>query len=75
MTEIGGLETLLAIEEIKQLKARYFRYVDTKQWDLLPQRVHRMIARSVSKESFPATFHGMGRSRTSSEVSRSFWAA
>lgn len=35
MTDVGGLETLLAIEEIKQLKARYFRYVDTKQWDLL----------------------------------------
>ncbi len=36
MTEIGGLETLLAIEEIKQLKGRYFRYIDTKQWELLP---------------------------------------
>ena len=29
MTEI---ETLLAIESIKQLKARYFRCVDTKDW-------------------------------------------
>jgi hypothetical protein len=27
------LETLLAIEEIRQLKARYFRCVDTKDWD------------------------------------------
>ena len=36
MTEIGGLDALIAIEEIKQLKARYFRYIDTKQWDLLP---------------------------------------
>jgi hypothetical protein len=36
MTEVGTLETLVAVEEIKQLKARYFRYVDTKQWDLLP---------------------------------------
>jgi SnoaL-like domain len=26
-------ETLLAIEEIKRLKARYFRCVDLKQWD------------------------------------------
>jgi hypothetical protein len=25
--------TLLAIEEIKRLKARYFRHLDTKQWD------------------------------------------
>ncbi len=29
------LEDLLAIEEIKQLKARYCRFVDTKQWDRL----------------------------------------
>lgn len=27
------LEKLLAIEEIRQLKARYFRCVDTKDWD------------------------------------------
>jgi hypothetical protein len=26
---------LLAIEEIKQLKARYFRYMDTRQWSEL----------------------------------------
>jgi hypothetical protein len=26
---------LLAIEEIKQLKARYFRYMDTRQWGKL----------------------------------------
>jgi hypothetical protein len=30
MTDI---ERFLAIEEIKQLKARYFRCVDTKDWD------------------------------------------
>ena len=28
-------ERLQAIEEIRQLKARYFRYMDTKQWDML----------------------------------------
>jgi hypothetical protein len=28
-------ETLLAIEEIKQLKARYFRFVDAENWDAL----------------------------------------
>jgi SnoaL-like domain len=32
MTDV---EILLAIEDIKKLKARYFRYVDTKQWDEL----------------------------------------
>jgi len=35
LVEVGGHETLIAIEEIKQLKARYFRYVDTKEWELL----------------------------------------
>jgi hypothetical protein len=29
---LSAAEKLLAIEEIKQLKARYFRFVDTKQW-------------------------------------------
>lgn len=27
------VERLLAIEDIKRLKARYFRFLDTKQWD------------------------------------------
>ena len=31
------LQRLLDIEAIKQLKARYCRYLDTKQWDSLPQ--------------------------------------
>jgi hypothetical protein len=30
------LQRLLAIEEIRLLKARYFRFMDTKQWDALP---------------------------------------
>jgi hypothetical protein len=30
------LDDLLAIEEIHQLKARYFRYLDSKQWDAFP---------------------------------------
>lgn len=29
-----SLENLIEIEAIKQLKARYFRLMDTKQWDL-----------------------------------------
>lgn len=29
------IEKLNAVEEIKKLKARYFRFVDTKQWDAL----------------------------------------
>jgi SnoaL-like domain len=30
---LGVLDKLAAIEEIKQLKARYFRELDTKNWD------------------------------------------
>jgi hypothetical protein len=30
------LDRLHAIEEIRRLKSRYFRFMDTKQWDLLP---------------------------------------
>jgi hypothetical protein len=29
---VNDIEKLLAIEEIKNLKARYFRCVDTKDW-------------------------------------------
>jgi hypothetical protein len=32
---MDAAERLLAIEEIKQLKARYFRFMDTKDWDAL----------------------------------------
>lgn len=28
----NSLDTLIAIEEIKRLKARYFRYMDTRDW-------------------------------------------
>ena len=30
------IDSLAAIEEIKRLKARYCRYIDTKQWGALP---------------------------------------
>jgi SnoaL-like protein len=30
------IEQLIAIEAIKQLKARYFRFMDTKDWTALP---------------------------------------
>lgn len=33
MPELQALEQLLEIDAIKQLKARYFRLLDTKQWD------------------------------------------
>jgi hypothetical protein len=33
MSTMDPLERLMAIEEIKQLKARYFRCMDTKDWE------------------------------------------
>lgn len=32
MTAVSDLDRLLAVEDIKRLKSRYFRYVDTKDW-------------------------------------------
>jgi hypothetical protein len=32
MTHVTDLEKLLAIEDIKRLKSRYFRFVDQKDW-------------------------------------------
>jgi hypothetical protein len=32
MTDVTDLEKLLAIEDIKHLKSRYFRFVDQKNW-------------------------------------------
>jgi SnoaL-like domain len=36
-SEVDPLEALLAIEEITKLKARYFRCIDTKEWEGLAQ--------------------------------------
>jgi hypothetical protein len=33
---LNPLERLEAIEAVRDLKARYFRFMDTKQWDALP---------------------------------------
>jgi hypothetical protein len=33
---MNTFERLQAVEEIRNLKARYFRFLDTKQWDDLP---------------------------------------
>ncbi|MGI4903218.1 MAG: nuclear transport factor 2 family protein, partial [Janthinobacterium lividum] len=32
---LSATEQLLAFEQIKQLKAKYCRYIDTKRWELL----------------------------------------
>jgi SnoaL-like domain len=61
LAEFSGNDRLIAMEEIKQLKARYFRYVDTKRWDLLP---------SVFSSDCTFSFEGVspGRGDTYSSV-------
>ena len=44
---------LVEIEAIRQLKARYFRLLDTKQWDAWLE---------VFTEDFQAEIHGLHRS-------------
>ena len=50
------LATLEAIEQIKQLKARYFRFVDQKRWDEW---------RELFTEDVTAVYHGVPSSRGS----------
>jgi hypothetical protein len=49
---VDALERLLAIEEIKQVKGRYFRYLDTKDWnglkrDVFSPDVHMDMTRAM----------------------------
>jgi len=53
------LTTLEAIEQIKQLKARYFRLMDQKRWDEW---------REVFTEDVTAVYHGVPGSRGSDEL-------
>jgi hypothetical protein len=47
---ISDLERLTAIEEIKQLKARYFRCMDTKDWAGFAEQFSPNAAMDVSGE-------------------------
>lgn len=55
MTE---LERLIAIEEIKRLKGKYFLGVDTKDWDLWRHEVWSDTAQVIPEE-FPEGFAGI----------------
>lgn len=50
MTDV---ERLIAAEEIKQLKARYFRYMDTKQWSGWEEIFTTDAVMDVSEERVP----------------------
>ena len=55
------LTTVEAIEQIKQLKARYFRLMDQKRWDEW---------REVFTEDVTAVYHGVPGSRGSKELAQ-----
>jgi hypothetical protein len=59
------LQRLLDIEDIKQVKARYFRYLDTKQWD----RWGTVFATDVRMEVPEADVELDGRDTVVSSVS------
>lgn len=55
---MNDIDRLIAIEEIKQLKAKYFLGVDTKDWDLWRREVWAPDARLEPIE-FPEGFDGV----------------
>lgn len=57
-------ERLLAVEEIKQLKARYFRCMDTKDWDGFAQVFAPDAVLDVSGESAVPEGEGIVRGNT-----------
>lgn len=54
------LERLVAIEEIKRLKARYFRFVDTKDWAALQTLFSESAEFFVSQDQIRALNLGGG---------------
>jgi len=56
---MDAIQRLLTIEEIKQLKARYFRYMDTKQFDRLAElfapdlKAEVYVAAAENDRSYP----------------------
>ena len=53
-------ETLLEIEAIKQLKARYFRFMDTKRWDDFASVFSEDAEIDVSDDAGPELGHVRG---------------
>ena len=55
---MDALTRLIAIEEIKQLKARYFRCMDMKNWDEFRTVFHKDIVVDSSAAFTPVDFAG-----------------
>jgi hypothetical protein len=57
---VGSVEDLMAIEQIKQLKASYFRCMDTKDWDGFAQVFAPDAVMDMSSEMRDGTTGGTG---------------
>ena len=64
VTAMDAADQLLAIEEIKQLKARYFRCMDTKDWDGYAQVFAPNATLDVTGESRVPDDEGVVRGNT-----------
>jgi SnoaL-like domain len=65
---IGTAEDLLAIEQIKQLKASYFRCMDTKDWDGFAQVFAPDAVMDMSSELRDGTTEGSGITHGNREI-------
>jgi len=65
---MNAADTLLAIEEIKALKARYFRFCDGKEWDKFEQLFTSDLVCETENEGKPVTINGAKAFRQASEA-------
>jgi uncharacterized protein (TIGR02246 family) len=65
---MDALERLVAIDEIKQLKARYFRSLDTKDWDGFADVFAPDAVMDMSSEMRDHTTEGDGITRGNREI-------
>jgi hypothetical protein len=65
---MDAVERVVAIEEIKQLKARYFRCMDTKEWDGFAAVFALDAVMDMSSEMRDGTTGGSGVTRGAQEI-------
>ena len=65
---IGPVEEIIAIEQIKRLKASYFRCMDTKDWDGFAQVFAPDAVMDMSSEMRDGTTEGTGITKGNREI-------
>lgn len=68
---MNDIEKLLAIESIKQTKARYFRGIDSKDWELFASAFAADAQMDVRKESRNPDYLFIGKDTIAGFVSKS----